>query len=151
MFQIKYSFSNSYEQSDVNYDSVDDTEMRYSLFLGSLILETKSSKIELDWEWIPLLDFAVCFLSIYLELFGKNKFRKQFEFTESDGLLFVERIDDRMSISTSYSDETIEMSFNEFSSGIKNFYSRLTNEIKNRYNGVELNENYLIYDNKKMK
>jgi len=151
MFQIKYIFSNSYEQSDVSYDSIDDTALRYSLFLGSLSLEIKSSRIELDWEWIPLLDFAVCFLSFYLEFFGKNDLKKQFEFTESDGLLFVERVGSKISISTSYSDEKIEMSFDEFSSGVKSFYISLTDEIKDRYDGIELNKNYITYDNKKSK
>lgn len=148
MFQINYSFSSSYEQSDVNYDSVDDTTIRYRLFLGSLILETKSSKIKLDWDWIPLLDFAVCFLSIYLEFFGKTHCKQQLEFTESDGLLHVEKQGKEISISTSYSDEIIEMSFDEFSSEIKRFYLSLTSEIKKKYKGIELNQYYVVYDNK---
>jgi len=147
MLDIKYSFSNSDQYT--NYKTADDTSLRYSLFLGSLILQKDSSRIRLNWEWIPLLDFAVCFLSIYLELLGKRNLKKIFEFTESDGQLFIERVDDRISISTSFSDEKIEMSFNDFSIGIKAFYLNIMQEIKNKYDGIELNEFFLVYDFKK--
>jgi len=145
MFEVNYSISDTYRQQDVDYKSADDMSLRYSLFLGSLLLRTDDSKIDLDWEWIPLLDFASCFLSIYVNLLGKTDYRQQFEFTESDGTLLIDRKGEKVKISTSFSNEEINISLDEFWQGLNRFYLDLLASVKEDYPGIEQNSNFIRY------
>lgn len=142
MFNVKYSFSTS-QNKDVDYKIADEMEISYYLFMGNVSLNTQSSKISLNF--IPLFDFVSCFLSIYWYLSKQDEVivQKEFEFTNSDKLLFILKNGDNISVSTCYSEEKIEMSFEEFGNGLKTYFLSLIDEIKNRYEGIESNSIYM--------
>lgn len=88
MFEINYRFSNSNYLSSANPD---ESTLRYSLFLGDVILKDEKSAISMDWDWIPILDFAICMIAIYNNLFEKESSIEEFEFTESNEKLIFRK------------------------------------------------------------
>ena len=142
MFEIKYSLSGN-ASSDVT--KADETDLRYNLFLGSLILKTQKKSIIIDWDWIPLIDFAICLLAICNNLLTKIKGEEEFEFTESDAKVFFQRNGDRIKIVTSFSDQVLEMSFEEFQKGVKMFYKNLLFEIVGKVQEIKYNSSFIEY------
>jgi hypothetical protein len=143
MFQIKYSFSDTYKLTKIDYKIVDDLTIRYNLFLGNVFLQKNSKKIDLNWEWIPLLDFAICLKSICLTFANKKILIKEFEFTESDDVLIFEKKINEIIITTSYSNEKLIINYKQFLLEVKRFYSNLTDTIEIEFNEIKFNENYM--------
>ncbi|MES2619693.1 MAG: hypothetical protein V4615_02495 [Bacteroidota bacterium] len=142
MFEVKYSFSDNVSSDIIK---ADETDLRYNLFLGSLILKTQKKSIIIDWDWIPLIDFAICLLAICNNLLTKMKGEEEFEFTESDSKVFFQKNGDRIKIITSFSDEVLEMSFEEFQSAVKMFYKSLLFEIVGKVQEIKNNSSFIEY------
>jgi len=119
MFEINYNFSNGNSQ-DVT--KADETALRYNFFLGGVILKNGNNSISLDWEWIPILDFALCLLTICNSLGQKISGEEEFEFTESEARIIFQKDTDRMRIVASFSNETLELGFDDFQKTIEEFY-----------------------------
>lgn len=142
MFEIKHSFSIN-THSDIT--KADETNLRYNLFLGSLILKTQNNSIIIDWDWVPLIDFAICLFTICNNLFTKKEGEEDFEFTESDSKIIFQKNGDKIKIVTSFSDETLEMSFKEFQEGIRVFYKSLLFEVVEKNQEVKDNVSFVEY------
>lgn len=147
MFKIKYSFSDSFLKKDIDYKIEDEMSLHYDLFLGGIILSSNDSEIDLDWKWIPLLDFAYHLLDIALEISKNLNCHEKFEFTESNGLLLFDRIEKKVKISTSYSDEKIDIDIEEFKLEVKRFYKKLITDIIRKYPEVQENRFFIEYIN----
>ncbi len=141
-FSIKYfiskKFNCSYKGKVVDADEMD---LRYNMFFGSISLVRGISTIQLNWDWIPILDFALGVLSIYTKLSMNERGEVEFDFTESDERLIFERLSETIKITTTFSNEALEMTFEEFEQGCIKFYKdALFNLINNnpelRYNKV---------------
>ena len=146
MFQIEYSTSNSLKEEKI-FDP-NEIALRYSIFLGSIILKFKTSKINLDWGWIPLLDFAYSLLLICSNLLKEEYSKEAFEFTESDGVLYFLRKGNLVEITTSFSDESLVLDIDSFKNGVYSFYSELVGQIKNNNEKIIGNPNFKIYEDK---
>ena len=146
MLQIEYSTSNSLKEEKA-FES-DEMALRYNLFLGSIILKFKTSKINLDWGWIPLLDFTYSLLIICSNLLKEESSKEEFEFTESDGILSFLRKGDLIEITTSFSDENLVLDINSFKKGVNSFYSELVGQIINNNEKIIDNPNFKIYKDK---
>jgi len=142
MFEIKYRFSGS-ASSDITKS--DETDLRYNLFLGSLILKTQNNSIIIDWDWIPLIDFAICLFTICNNLNTKMQGEEEFEFTESDSKIIFQKNGDRIKIVTSFSDEILEMSFEEFQEGVRTFYKSLLFEVVEKNQEIKDNASFVKY------
>jgi hypothetical protein len=127
MFEIQYSVSPNFESKNISNEPMD---LRYDYMLGSITLRHCDSSIMMDWGWIPIYDFAICLVEICNKLL-KGEQRQEFEFTESDAkILFGRRGIDMIKISTTFSNEEIEMSLLDFQNGIAGFYKSITSELK---------------------
>ena len=142
MFDIKYHLSyNTY--SDIT--KADESDLRYNLFLGNLVLKTQSQSIIIDWDWIPLLDFAFCLLTISNNLSAKMRAEEEFEFTESDAKIYFQKNNDKIKIVVSFSDKQLEISFEEFKTGVHEFYKNLVFEIITKDKEIKNNILFLEY------
>ena len=142
MFEINYNFSNDNSQ---DVAKADETTLRYNLFLGSLILKKGNNSISIDWDWIPLLDFALCLLTICNSLAQKIRGEKEFEFTESEAKIFFQRDGDTVRIVTSFSNEILEMSFEDFQKAIKKFYKDVIFDVLGKNQVLRNNTTFLGY------
>lgn len=43
-----------------NIDAITEEEVQYNFLPGSVSLSTENDKIEMELEWIPLLEFSFC-------------------------------------------------------------------------------------------
>ena len=146
MFQIEYSTKDNLKEEVALL--ADEVSLRYSVFLGSIIFKFKTHKIDLDWGWIPLLDLAYSLVLISSNLLSKESAKEEFEFTESDGILLFEKKGDSIEITTSFSDESLMLSFNSFKKGVYSFYYELLSQIKNSNEKIIDNPNFKIYEDK---
>jgi hypothetical protein len=142
MFEINYNFSDD-NSSDVT--QADETVLRYSHFLGSVILKNGNNSVSINWDWIPLLDFALCLITIFNNLVQKIKGEEEFEFTESEAKIIFQKDGDRIKIITSFSDEILEMRFEDFQKTIKKFYKDVIFDILGKNQGLRNNTTFLGY------
>jgi hypothetical protein len=140
MFEIQFRLSNNDDKNIV----VDETNIRYDCFLGSIKLKNEKISILIDWEWIPLLDFALCLLIISKQFHKINQV-EEFEFTESDSKLIFQKTGSSIKIFFSFSEELLETSFEEFEEGCKMFYKNLLQEIVTKNENIEKNAFFLKY------
>lgn len=142
MFEVIYNLSGN---APSNVAQADEVDLRYNLFLGSLILKTSINSVVIDWDWVPLIDFSICLLAICNVLFEKEQGEEEMEFTESDSRLFFQKNGDRIRIATSFSDENLEMSFEEFQRGVKQFYKDLIFDIVEKKEEIKNNATFTEY------
>ncbi|MCE1169583.1 MAG: hypothetical protein LWX70_15980 [Sphingobacteriia bacterium] len=142
MMRIEYSFSDS---NTTNIIKADEMALRYNLFLGSLTLKKDNHSILIDWDWVPLLDFALCLLEIYKKLSNQSSGLQEFEFTESDAKLIFEKSIDKINIAASFSNETLETSFEEFQIATKKFYKDVINDILVKNKEIKENATFTKY------
>lgn len=144
MFEIEYYLSVNNEEDIVN---VDDASLRYHLFLGGIILKKDFETINFDWDWIPLLDFAICLQNISNSLLGKTQGEEEFEFTESDSKISFARDREKIIIRSSLSNEILDVEFHEFQSTVRKFYKQLILEIAEKNRNIKDNDAFVRYLN----
>jgi len=142
MFEIKYNFS---DNSNENVAIADETELRYNLFLGSLNFKRDNKTISTDWDWIPLLDVVICLVIISNSLLKKMQGKEEFEFTESDLKIIFQKDGDWIKITASFSDEILEMSFEEFQRVVKKFYKDVIFAIVEKNHEIKDNSSFIKY------
>lgn len=142
MFEIKYSFSDS---AYLDITKATEEDLRYNLFLGSLILKTRNNSIIIDWDWVPIFDFAICLAAICDILLKKETGEAEFEFTESDEKLIFQKDATSIKISTTFSDETLELTPETFEITVRDFYKAVVFEILSKNVSLKNNETFLQY------
>ncbi len=120
MFKIEYNLK---ENNTLNASIVDEAELRYTLFPGNIILKSEHNLILMDWEWIPVLDFAICLLEICNNLMQNEVGINEFEFTESNEKLILQKDYNRIRIVPTFLDKVIETTFEEFKIEVERFYT----------------------------
>lgn len=153
MFEINFDFNTKdnkidtgfYEKLDItNINDADDMDFCYDLFWGDAFLKSDTGELKLNWGWLPLLDFSCALLHIYIDIFKTGGHNKQdFQFTDTDGEIYFERLGNLIKISTSYSAENLSVEVNEFRVEIRNFFVMITDRIKFEFPEVIENKYFL--------
>ena len=142
MFQIEYSLDGPIppKESDVN-----EVSLRYELFTGGILLKDNNNQIEINWGWVPVLDFGYCLTEICRSLTNMSGEFKEFEFTESGEKVMFRKESNKLNITTTFSDICLSVDFEEFKSGVKMFYLGLIANILKIWKNAENNNDFLIY------
>lgn len=144
MFKINYNIITA---SFENIESMTDEELRYNFLLGSVIFNTACDKIEMEWEWIPLLDFSYSLSEISKKLAQKESPRICFEFTESAETLEFIREGINLKIIPSFTSTIMNVFFDDYNEEVKNFHKKISDYIKvnidNKINNNHLNK-YMV-------
>ncbi len=145
-FCIKHSYSKSYASNfEVNLENITESILRYDVFLGSVTIMNSSSAIKLDWDWIPLFDFAASLVNIFESISQKEAAIEKFDFTEAEIFLFFEREKNEIRIFTSFSDSHLITTINEFEIEVFKFYKIILTDLLSTYSGLEKRDFFKKY------
>ncbi|MCE6991160.1 hypothetical protein [Dyadobacter sp. CY323] len=133
MFKIQYKIQ-SEQFNDVR--NITEDEIHYDFLLGSLSLLASDAEIDMEWDWIPLLDFAYCMKEIVFALKKYDVAFEIFEFTENSEILKFSLHNDQLKVSASFSSIFIDTSLTDFESAVMDFHLSISNYI--RTNVIEL-------------
>ena len=128
MFEVKYQIIH---QNYDNFESISEIDIRYGFLAGSIILSTSDAKIEMEWEWIPLLDFAYCMKKIVSNLKTNGTSKEYFEFTENAETLEFLRCEKQLTISASFSPVIIITDWEIFEKAVNDFHFNIGAYIRN--------------------
>jgi|LakMenE01Jun11ns_1017448.scaffolds.fasta_scaffold9765424_1 hypothetical protein len=127
MLQIEYKIIDEFVGEIGN---ISDEEISYSFLLGNVSLISSDKMIEMNWEWIPLLDFAYCLKAIGKNLKIDGKSNECFEFTENTETINFSKEVNQLKISTSFSPVVILTTVKDFEIAITEFHSSISNYIR---------------------
>lgn len=127
MLKIEY---NIIVEFDGNIENISDEEICYNFLLGNVSFSFADVKIEMDWEWIPLLDFAYCMQIIVNDLKVNDNAKEYFEFTENTETIGFFRKSEQLKIVPSFSILTIEVSMEDFEKAVCDFHFGISEYIR---------------------
>lgn len=141
MFKIEYYIIDEKVES---VEMITEVSFRYNLFLGGVYFKMGVSTISMDWDWVPVLDMAICLNLIVKKM--KNGFHEQeFDFTESDSKIFFMLNNDRVQISTSFTPEVFHPTITEFEIAVREFNNNVFKQIGNANHNLKRNPIILKY------
>lgn len=117
MFEISY-YVNKYSEGEV----ISREDLNYNFLLGGVIFKKGTTKIEMPWDWIPLLDFAYSMCVIINNLKKENIFKDTFDFTESNDSLSFFKECGLITIIPSFSENMVDVPLDQLILTIKGFY-----------------------------
>lgn len=126
MFRIEYKIIKEQFQ-EIEY--ISDDEIQYDFLLGNVSLFSFNAKIEMEWEWIPLLDFVYCLQMIISNLKANDIDKEYFEFTENSETLEFLRQREQLKIVASFSSIVIETTFVDFEKAVYDFHLNISEYI----------------------
>lgn len=127
MFHIEYKII---QEEFTGIERMPDEEIRYNFLLGNIILFSPNTRIELEWEWIPLLDFAYCLKEIVSNLKNSDYSMEYFEFTENTETLEFSRQKESLKIVASFSSVVIETTLMSFEKAVYDFHFSISEYIR---------------------
>lgn len=142
MLRIEYKIITPYFGE---IEDITDEEIHYDFLLGSISLFSPDAVIEMEWEWIPLLDFAYCLKNIAKNILPNYKAVENFEFTENAETLEFSKEAEQLRISASFSPIVISASVIDFDMAITEFHSSISEYIRKNILSKELPENLQKY------
>jgi hypothetical protein len=135
---LDYRLSDEWEENSIDLSAADETELRYNVALGDVLLSSNDVNLSAEWGWVPLLDFALSLYEISGRL-GREGAKEVFEFTESGAEMRFARVGSKIVISASYVEGELKVSPSTFDKKIKGFAAKIADEIKRKY--PELKQN----------
>jgi hypothetical protein len=142
MFKVDY---NIIRGSINNIDIITDEELRYNSLLGNVVFSLGGVKIDMSWEWVPLLDFSFCLSEITTALQDQEEATECFEFTESTETLKFSKKGNILKILPSFSSNTIITQFDDFKKEVKKFRYDIISYIKGQLGDKMANESLKKY------
>ncbi len=129
MFKIEYKII---QEQFTGIERISEKEIQYNFLLGNITLFSSDTKIEIEWEWVPLLDFAYCLKEIVSNLKINAVAKEYFEFTENAETLEFSRQAEQLNIIASFSSTIIETTLAAFEKAVSNFHSAISKYIQEK-------------------
>lgn len=114
MIEIDYKLSSSWamKPSEISLADADEMTLRYNAFLGDVVFKVGSIDFSTHWGWVPILDFAICILSVVEDL-STSREQSSIEFTESEAELTFQRIHDLVLITSNYNSHQVSTGYKQ--------------------------------------
>ncbi len=141
MFRIDYYINHDNIE---NNQPITDGDIRYHLFAGGLFFRNESTTVSMDWDWVPVLDVAICF-TVIDNNFRNNINANEFDFTESNEKIFFNKINDQIQIATSFTSEIFSLTTSEFHNAVVSFSGDVCQDIQSRSHEIAQNPIFLKY------
>lgn len=132
MLKIEYKIIND---NIHKFKSLNNAQIHYYFLLGDVSIISDYEIIDINWNWIPLLDFADCLGHILSDLKnGSNK--EYFEFTENEATIEFSLEKDELKIKASFLPKNIiKTSLDDFEKAINIFHSKISKYIRESISG----------------
>jgi len=139
--RMDFRLSEDWNQDFADMATVEETDLRYYVAQGDVVLGTDQTDLSADWGWIPLVDFALALREI-AEALSESEGSETFEFTESEATLQFDRVGDKVVITSSYTPGEVTVPFSDFRKQVDEFARRLDKELLRRHPELGLNPDY---------
>jgi len=139
--RMDFRLSEDWDEDFADMGTVEETDLRYYVAPGDVVLGTEQTDLSADWGWIPLVDFALALREI-ADALSEAEGTETFEFTESEATLQFDRVGDKVVITSSYAPGEISVPFSEFRKQVDDFAQRLDRELLQKHPELGLNPDY---------
>lgn len=127
---FRYSPASPERQDPHLLEGADLEDLLYKYFLGDIYFTIDDAQFDADWDWVPIVDFAICLRAVSKNLSKSGGGSKEtFEFTESEAAIDFRRIDDEIEVSTNYASGTGTAQLTEFDEVTKRFARQVYREL----------------------
>src|SRR6266478_1771391 len=130
--RMDFRLSEDWDEDFADMATVEETDLRYYVAQGDVVLGTDQTDLSADWGWIPLIDFALALREI-AEALSESEGSETFEFTESEATLQFDRIGDEIVITSSYAPGELRAPFSAFRNQVDEFARRLNSELLQKH------------------
>ncbi|HEV3210594.1 MAG TPA: hypothetical protein VGY91_10045 [Chthoniobacterales bacterium] len=138
---MDFRLSEDWDEDFADMATVEETDLRYYVAQGDVVLGTDQTDLSADWGWIPLVDFALALREI-ADALSESEGSETFEFTESEAALQFDRVGDEVVITSSYTPGEVTVPFSDFRKQVDEFAQRLDKELLQRHPELGLNPDY---------
>jgi hypothetical protein len=139
--RLDFRVSEDWGEELADLGTAEETDLRYYVAPGDVVLCTDQTDLSADWGWIPLIDFALALREI-TEALSEAEGSETFEFTESEATLQFDRVGDEIVIASSYAPGELRTPLAVFRNQVDEFARRLNNELLQKHPELELNPDY---------
>lgn len=126
MFRINYKII---EEDFKEIEFITEEKIHYNFLVGNVSFFSFNTKIEMDWEWIPLLDIAYGLKMIVDKIKIDDSANEFFEFTENSETLEISKTGKQLKIVASFSPVAVETLFVDFESAAYDFHFHISKYI----------------------
>jgi hypothetical protein len=127
MFRIEYKIISDYFGE---IEELTDEEIQYNFLLGNVSFLSSDLALEMEWEWIPLLDFSYCLRVIARNITDNEKGDECFEFTENAETLKFSTEAEQLKISFSFSSAVITTTVKDFVIATDDFHLSVSKYVR---------------------
>jgi len=139
--KMDFRLSEDWDEDFADLANVEETDLRYYVALGDVMLGRGQIDLSASWGWIPLIDFALALLEI-ADALSAAEGSETFEFTESEATLQFDRAGEEVTITSSYAPGEIRAPLHEFRNKVDDFARRLDKALLDKHPELELNPEY---------
>jgi hypothetical protein len=139
--RMDFRLSEDWDEDFADMATVEETDLRYYVAQGDIVLGTDQTDLSANWGWIPLVDFALALREI-ADALSEAEGSETFEFTESEAALQFDRVGDEVVITSSYTPGEVTVPFSDFRKQVDEFAQRLDKELLQRHPELGLNPDY---------
>lgn len=128
-------------ESSHDWATVSEGALHYDCFLGDVVFVVDGVDFSARWGWVPVLDFALVIAGLVAEL--EPGAEQVFEFTESDAVIRLRRIDDVVEVTSTYVSATASVPFKALLAATRDFARGLAARIVDDHPGLRRNAAFL--------
>ena len=139
--RLDFRLSEDWDEDFADLATAEETDLRYYVAPGDVLLERGQTDLSANWGWIPLIDFALALLEI-ADALSAAEGSETFEFTESEATLQFDRVGEEVSITSSYAPGEIRAPLPAFRNQVNEFARRLDKALLQKHPELELNPDY---------
>ena len=139
--KMDFRLSEDWDEDFADLANVEETDLRYYVALGDVMLGRGQIDLSANWGWIPLIDFALALLEI-ADALSAAEGSETFEFTESEATLQFDRASEEVTITSNYAPGEIRAPLPEFKNQVDDFARRLDKALLDKHPELELNPEY---------
>jgi hypothetical protein len=139
--RMDFRLSEDWDEDLADLATAEETDLRYYVAPGDVVLCTDQTDLSANWGWIPLVDFALALREI-ADALSEAEGSETFEFTESEATLQFDRVGDQVVITSSYAPGELTLPLSVFRDQVDEFARRLNKELLQKHPELELNPDY---------
>ena len=116
------------------------SDLDYYLFRGDIIFRVDEKRLDTEWGWVPVVEFATqLFLILTKIVDGEERF---LEFTESEATIRFLRHKEIVDLEASYVDVYVSVDQSELRSASIEFFGRILEDISAKYPDLSKNPSF---------